>query len=473
MFDNNEKKTIFSKKYSAFCIECYWNKINNFLLVPLYTNAFTTAEYGTVDLINTIVTILVPIITINIGESVMRFALDENSDKNHIMSIGLFFAGLSLLLGISVVIILSWFPNITVNWRLVYLYCVSQGVYQIFSCNLRGQEKLMHYAAGNILNTFMNAALNIFFLLVMKVGVDGYFYAYIISFTVAATYCFLSGNVISTVKNYHIDKTLMKYMTKYSIVLVPNSFMWWIMNSSDHIMVTSMISIGANGVYAISYKLPSILSALSTVFNQAWSYSAIHENKSSDKEEFNNAMYDKLVRFQLMITVFLMCIMKPFLKIYVQPSYYHAWKYTPYLLVGNFFLTMGTFLSTCYTVNKDSKGFLFSGLAGAGINVTMNWILIPQFGIHGAAFATCISYIIVFLYRVIDTRKYMVIHVFKPVYVIEYMILIGAACTMAIPAVVGQVIMVLEFFVLLMINYRFIRECMNMFCGLICKLIKL
>ena len=112
-------------------------------------------------------------------------------------------------------------------------------------------------------------------------------------------------------------------------------------------------------------------------------------------------------------------------------------------------------------------------MAGAGINVTMNWILIPQFGIHGAAFATCISYIIVFLYRVIDTRKYMVIHVFKPVYVIEYMILIGAACTMAIPAVVGQVIMVLEFFVLLMINYRFIRECMNMFCGLICKLIKL
>ena len=140
-------------------------KLIIFLLVPLYTNAFTTAEYGTVDLINTIVTILVPIITINIGESVMRFALDENSDKNHIMSIGLFFAGLSLLLGISVVIILSWFPNITVNWRLVYLYCVSQGVYQIFSCNLRGQEKLMHYAAGNILNTFMNAALNIFFCL--------------------------------------------------------------------------------------------------------------------------------------------------------------------------------------------------------------------------------------------------------------------------------------------------------------------
>lgn len=44
-------------------------------------------------------------------------------------------------------------------------------------------------------------------------------------------------------------------MAKYSVVLIPNSFMWWIMNSSDRIMVSSMVSVAANGIYAVSYEM--------------------------------------------------------------------------------------------------------------------------------------------------------------------------------------------------------------------------
>ncbi len=457
-----ERKQYLVKNTALFVLNVIGTRLISFLLVPLYTNAFTTLEYGTIDIIATITTILVPVITINIGEAVMRFALDEDSNKNDITSIAVFFLCLSLLLGTIVVPILSFFPNITVSNKLVYVHCISQGIYQTFSYNLRGQEKLFQFAVGNILNVFLTAILNIFFLFILKIGISGYFYAYIISYIISAAYCFFVGNVLAAVKEFHIDKTLMKNMAKYSIVLVPNSFMWWIMNSSDHVMVTSMIGMDANGIYAVSYKLPSILSAMSIVFNQAWSYSAIQESKSSDKEAFNNAMYDRLVRFQLMVTIFLMVIMKPFMKIYVQPSYFDAWKYTPYLLVGNFFLTMGTFLSTCYTVNKDSRGFLFSGITGAVINIMLNWIFIPKFGIHGAALATCISYISVFLYRVKDTKKYIKIHVFKPIYIVQYLLLVITAISMAIPSVMGQIIMLIELILVICINYHFIIECFCM-----------
>ena len=82
-------------------------------------------------------------------------------------------------------------------------------------------------------------------------------------------------------------------------------------------------------------------------------------------------------------------VMKPFLSIYVEKSYYVAWKYTPYLMIGFMFMTLGTFLSTSYTVNKDSWGFLISGTLGAIMNLILNWFLIPIFGVSGAAFATC------------------------------------------------------------------------------------
>jgi len=464
------RKQYLAKNTALFALNSIGTRIITFLLVPIYTKAFTTAEYGTVDLITTIGMILIPVITINIGEAVMRFSLDDDANKNDIMSIGIFYAGLSFVFGFSAFLILDLFPQITVSGWLVYSYCVSQGLYQTFACNLRGQEKLFHYAFGNILHTFAAAAFNILFLILFRLGIKGYFYAYILSNIISFLYCCIAGKVRGTIKNLHIDIRLMRKMVTYAIVLVPNSLMWWIMNSSDHIMVTSMIGIAANGIYAISYKIPSILSSFSTVFNQAWSYSAIHEKTSSDSESFNNTMFDKLVKFQLIITVFLMGIMKPFLKIYVQPAFYEAWVYTPYLLVGYFFLTMGTFLSTIYTVQKDSKGFLFSGSVGAVMNVAMNWILIPVWGIHGAAFATCISYIIVFLYRVADTRKYMVICVFRPDYVVGYGILIIAAFTMSISAVWGYCALFAEFALMMLIYNSFVFECLHMFGGMLSKL---
>lgn len=80
---------------------------------------------------------------------------------------------------------------------------------------------------------------------------------------------------------------------------------------------------------------------------------------------------------------------------------------TPFLIVGCVYLTLGTFMSTSYTVHKDSKGFLMSGLFGGVLNIILNFLLIPIIGVYGAALATCISYISVFAFRVFNTRKYM------------------------------------------------------------------
>lgn len=467
-----QRKTYLAKNTALFAINSIGTRLITFLLVPLYTKVFVTAEYGGVDLVTTIATIFVPIITINIGEAVMRFSLDEDADSKNIINIGILFSCLSIALGTTVFLVLRLFPQISANPGIIYLFCISQGIYQTMSCILRGQEKLLHYAVGNIIATFSAAIMNIVFLVILKLGINGYFLAYTLSFVLGSIYCAIKSHALSAVSFRNIDHDLLKKMVKYSIVLVPNSLMWWVMNSSDHIMVTGMIGIAANGIYAISYKIPSILSSLSTVFNQAWAYSAIHEDKSKDKVEFHNTMYDKLVRFQLIITIILMCIIRPLMKIYVDSAYFEAWKYTPYLLTGYFFLTMGTFLSTFYTVNKDSRGFLFSGSAGAIINIVLNWILIPYIGIHGAALATCVSYICVFLYRVRDTRKYIKVAVFKKEYVIGYIILLVSAVSMFLSEVVGQSVLIANTIVIMILYRNFIMECISICRKVINKLIR-
>lgn len=285
--------------------------------------------------------------------------------------------------------------------------CIQKNSNVGYSPELFGKNNHAKKLIGNVLHTFFIAVLNILFLLVFKEGVDGYLKAYIIANTLTAIYAIIVGKGYKSFSFSRIDRDLLIKMARYSVVLIPNSFMWWIMNSSDRIMVSSMISVAANGIYAVSYKFPTLVSTLTTIFNQAWSYSAIREEGTDDESEYNNKIFRVLIGIVMLIGIGLLTFMKPFLSVYVGKEYYSAWKYTPFLTVGCVYLTMASFMATSYTVHKDSFGYLFSGTFGAIFNIAMNFILIPQVGVYGAAIATCISYILVFVFRLFHTRKYI------------------------------------------------------------------
>ena len=421
-------------------------------MIPLYTNVLTTKEYGTIDLVVTICTIAVPILTLNIMEGIMRFNLDEKSNKNKITKIGILILGYGVVIGLILIPISQRFNQISHLSLLIYFYVIASASSQIFLADLRGKELLLQYSIGNVLNTFLIAVLNILFLLIFKLGLLGYLLAYAISNLVISIYAIAVGKGYLAISE-NIDIVKMREMLKYSIVLIPNSFMWWIMNSSDHIMVTSMIGVAANGIYAISYKLPTLISTFTGIFNQAWSYSAIKENGSTDEEKYNNSVLNHMISIVMLIGVAMMIIIKPFLKIYVQENYFEAWKYTPFLIIGCVYLTLGTFMSTSYTVHKDSKGYLISGSFGALINIILNFVLIPIIGVYGAAIATCLSYIFVFIFRVFHTRKYIHYHVLTKELIIGTVALIVIGILMYVESTIAFIIQVI-IMLLVIIEFR-------------------
>ena len=446
------------KNTVIFSIGNFGTKIISFFLVPLYTNILTTREYGTVDLIYTIGMVLVPLLTLNIGESIMRFALDKDADCDKIMSTGITILIFGAIIGLLILPIANLFENVSDYSIYIYLYTLTLAFSQMFLCYLRGKEFLLKYSIGNIIQSLTIAIFNIIFLIGMKKGIEGYLMAYILANVCTGLYGFWAGKVNLVIKKYSIDIELSKNMIKYSVVLIPNSFMWWIMNSSDRMMVSAMISVTANGVYAVAYKIPTLLSTITTIFNQAWSYSAIREDESEDKEEYNNRVYDNLVTIVIVVATGLLMIMKPFLSVYVGKEYYAAWHYVPYLIVGFVFMTLGSFIATSYTVHKDSMGFLISGTVGAIINLILNFILIPMMGVSGAAFATCISYFGVFAYRIKDKQKYIKLRVFKRKQICGYALLILSAMTCYLDNCIGQTLLVIEFICIILLNKEFVKD---------------
>lgn len=427
MGKSNSRIEYLAKNTFIFTLGNLGTKLITFFLVPLYTGVLSKEEYGTADLMLTIASFVVPILICNINEAIMRFMLDKNSNPDTILSTGLLIMVGMCACSTLCIPLIRIYPPFHNYFLYVYFYFISMGVQTILLYNLRGKEQLLHFSIGSIIHALSIALLNILFLLVFEWKLEGLLLSYILGNVITIMYAAVTGNIFKSINNFKIDKKLTKEMLKFSVVLIPNSFMWWIMNSSDRIMLTAMSGIAISGLYAVSSKIPALVSMVSSIFNQAWNYSAIKENESNDKDDYNNKIFTFLLAATSIISLGVLLILKPFMKFYVSTDYYEAWKYSPPIIVGTLFLVLATFLSSQYTVKKDSKGFLFSSTAGALINILLNFILIPMIGGLGAAVATGISYVTVYLYRAVDTKKYFKIHIFDVRNIIVYIAVIAGA----------------------------------------------
>ena len=98
----NNRNRYLMKNTIIFTLGNFGSKLISFFLIPLYTNVLTTTEYGVVDLVVTVGTVAVPVLTLNISESVMRFALDKDADKQKITQIGTGVLLIGMLVGLLV-----------------------------------------------------------------------------------------------------------------------------------------------------------------------------------------------------------------------------------------------------------------------------------------------------------------------------------------------------------------------------------
>lgn len=452
-----DKNKYLIKNMAIFAISIFATKFIYFLLVPLYTKCLNPSEYGIVDLLFTISNFIFPILTLNITEAIYRFSLDKNSDFNKIISIGFLCLFNCMLFGLALIPITNRFDNYKNYSILFYLYVLSLAFSQLMLSFAKGQEKLKIFSVGNIIDSFLIAVLNIILLLFFDMGIYGYFISYILANFLTSVFMIIVCKYYIYIKKMKFDKKLFLKMTKYSVVLIPTSFLWWIINSSDRIMIAKFLGNYENGIYAISYKIPSLLTTISFVFTQAWMFSAIKNVEDNDNEEYTNKIYGIFIKILCIVGIFIILIIKPLFKIYVNSNYYIAWKYVPILVFGYVFMTAATFVSTSYNVQKDSKGFLYSGLIGAIINIILNIVFIPKFETYGAAFATMISYISVFVYRIIDTRKYLKIKI--SINHILYIFLLLLSCSLVfIDNIISYIFITIIFILSLGISMKDIKE---------------
>lgn len=394
------------KNSLIFGLGLFGAKFIQLFLIPFFTNIFTSSEYGVIDLSITLIELLVPIMTLELSNAILRFGLSQGVDKKSLLKNSL----LILSIGIIAIIVLSpalRFYKTLFPWRkyiivLLIFHCIRE------QCTIfvKAEEKILIYAFDSFMVAGVVAVFDIIFISNCRWGIGGYFIAEIVGYGVSILFLIIAGKIY-TLFDYKssIDIILLKRMTAYSFPLIFNGISWWITSFSDRAILDFYFSESEVGVYAIASKFPSLMAAVLSVFTQAWIISAIKEYEKQKMSRF----FDKVLKLYISVVFTLVSIgiiiIEPILKIYVGRDFYEAWMYVPFLLIGSAFLGVSNYVGSVFSAAKQNVLEMKSAVLCACINIILNLLLIPKYGIMGAVITTMFSYIALAAIRLKNGRN--------------------------------------------------------------------
>lgn len=372
------------------------------LMLPLYTNWLSPDEYGTVDLISVYSNIVISIITCCVADAI--FVVPNRKSDRDLKSF--FTTGVVFLIGVSILIFILpivfsfiFGKNIffVSNSKFIILLSLAMMWLNYMQQFCRTINRMIIFSITGIIHTILIATLSL--LLIPKFGLDGYLCALICSYFCCALFSFIGAKLYSYIKIYLFNYSVLIILLKYSIPLVPNSIMWWLVNGFNRPFMESKLGLFAIGIYAVAMKFPSLITSLCDVFMNAFSISMIEEyGKESFKQFFNN-----IFRIAMIGVIFLSMIVTifsiPIVKIFAADEFFEAWRILPILTISSVFSCASSLMGGVFIAKKESKYFFYSSIWGGGTSVILTIAFIEIWGVIGCAIAVCASFAVMFLVR--------------------------------------------------------------------------
>ncbi len=396
------------KNFAFLTIGSFASRLISFFMVPLYTAVLTTAEYGASSLINTSIWLLLPLFSLLMDEAVMRFALDKEIESSQTFSIGIWIA----MIGFGVFCLLSplflLFEALRPYYWFFILYYLGTNFNGIVGQFAKSSGYLNQYTISGVIHTFIHILLSILFLVVFKWGVYGYLLATDIGLLFNALFIFISCKLhrylLSPKK---LNLKLARVMIRYSVPMIPNYLSWWVCNASNQYMITAMVGVGANGIYSVSGKIPSLLSQMASLFNSAWRLSAVDDFGTEGSQKFYHDIYSIYSTVLTVGAAVLVLFTKLLAGLLFSNEFFEAWRIAPTLILAQVISTLAIFMGSVFTSAKKTKALFLAPTVAAILNIILNYILIRQISAIGAAIASCVSFLTIYLINFFLTRKIM------------------------------------------------------------------
>ena len=387
------------KDTAIFAIGNLGSKIILFFLVPLYTNCLTTDEYGIAEYVFTISQLLVPIVSVSIWEGTVRMGLKKGHNQDDVI----FNSLIVFLVSVAIIIVSTplWnYYDPIKPWKYyLSLYSILYILNQICLNFIKIKDKNKLFAIISVIQTLVLAGLNILLLVVLRLGIRGYLISNILALLCADCILLIAGEVIVDAKRGKIDHILLKSMMQYSAPLVVNNISWWVIHSSDKLMIEQMLSDHELGLYTVASKIPSLINVFVSVFTQAWSLSSIREMESTNDTAYYKKVFEIYSFFLFACMIVLTAIIKPFMAVYVGKDFVSAWQYVPLLFYAAVFQAFSSYFGGLFGALQKSKKTMTTTLIGGLLNIVLNYAFIKMVGVWGALIGTVSAFVVITFLR--------------------------------------------------------------------------
>jgi len=375
-------------------------KLFGFLTLPIYTRIFVPSEYGIMSLVGTVVGVVNIFLGLGVLSGVQRyfFESEDRETKIKIISTGFWFlllwVLLVLILAISSAKYLSQFTLGAEQYATLYVVALISAAVAALLNFLQNILRIHFRPIKFSIISFLSGSLTVGFslLLILKYGfgVLGFFLGSLIGFCVALLACFVM--VFANIR-FVFSSAFLKDVLKFAVPLVPAGLAYWIFNVSDRLLLGKLASLDQVGLYAIAVRLIIVMEFGRGAFGQAWSPRAyqIYTTDSRYPEIFGKMLLYVLVGFSFLAVGFT-TFAREALMFLTTSAYFPAANAVGPLALGSVAYASTQVTALGISLKKKTKYLAYYAWITAVGNVGLNFLLIPKYGMMGAAVATAISY---------------------------------------------------------------------------------
>lgn len=419
----------FAKSFSIYSIGVLGTRIITFLMVPLYTYFVERpSDYGTWDICLQFCIFLLPLSTLQLREASFRFLLETDNQSTHQKIVSFIYKTLfiSLLSIVLIVFTASFLTDFRYLWH-TFVLLLFASIHDVVCQISRGLKRNDIYVQCNLLNAFFVGLLSVIFVAFLQLSVEGIFLANILARLMVIIFVEVRLHLLSSFFSFRIDtKEIGRQILFYSVPLIPSTMCWLITTVSDRFFIRTFVSMDMNGVYAVAIRFTMILQTLALIFYQSWQESAIQQYHSDDRDMF----FSKVFKIYVFALVGMLICYSFILKLnyeWLVGANYQQSKWFIYLSgVGFLFGALSSsFFELGYQCAKDTKRLLPAVVITVLINLGLNFVLTPLWGVWGVISTSILSYLFLAIYRYYDTRRYFTLYFDKNVFFLLPVIIMG------------------------------------------------
>jgi O-antigen/teichoic acid export membrane protein len=407
---------IFAQRVGLVGIVNLLVNLSGIILLPILTKTLPIEEYGIWVQIIVTITLISPIVGLGLPYTMVRFLAAEKNKKKiqeGFYSIAVFILFTSLAASVLLFIFSEPFAAAFLGGRADLIRIISV-IIPIECLNIlcldffRTFQRIKKYSLFNILYTYGMVALVAYSLL------SGYgIFGALISFLIARIFVFLlMGSLIVSEIGVKIPNfSHLKEYLRFGLPTVPGNFSAWIVNSSDRYIIGYFLGVAFVGYYSPGYMLGAMISMY--VAPLGFLLPAVLSKLYDEGKEGEIKRYlEYTLKYFLMFAIpsaFGLSLLSKQLLITLSTSEIASYGYliTPFVAVSALFLGAGAIISHILILVKKTKISGSIWVVAAIMNLGLNFVFIPYFGILGAAITTLIAYSFAFVLATYYSFKYL------------------------------------------------------------------